>query len=163
MWHHRRRAATRRASEIHNLQVNGCIRQVTVERWLEEVARTDNGERPQQHYAQEPCSICLSTLLLASSSSSSQDTLPSSPEPACILPPPHPRSTLHSHDTLTPDADPPSLLESGRIRYHCRTRSVLVLNQCNHAFHASCLASWFTYGQYKCPICQTVYLPTTAG
>ncbi|RMZ47712.1 hypothetical protein AFCA_000547 [Aspergillus flavus] len=163
MWHHRRRAAARRAAEVHLLQVNGCMRQVTVERWLEELSRSENGEQQQRqrHYAQETCSICLSTLVVPSSS---QDTLPSSPEPACILP--HYRSTtaLHSHDTLTPDADPP-LLESDRMRYRYRDgdRSVLVLNQCNHAFHASCLASWFAYGQYKCPICQTVYSPTDPG
>ncbi|KAE8165046.1 hypothetical protein BDV40DRAFT_88555 [Aspergillus tamarii] len=172
MWRHRRRAAARRASEVHLLQVNGCMRQVSVERWLEELTRSENGDQQQQqqqqqqlrHYAQETCSICLSTLVAPSSS---QDTLPSSPEPACIIP--HSRSTiaLHSHDTLTPDADPPrpspSVLESDRMRYRYRDgdRSVLVLNQCNHAFHACCLASWFAYGQYKCPICQTVYSPTT--
>ncbi|KAB8260867.1 hypothetical protein BDV32DRAFT_122283 [Aspergillus pseudonomiae] len=162
MWHHRRRAAARRASEVRLLQVNGCMRQVTVERWLEELARSENGEpQHQRHYAQETCSICLSTLVVPSSS---QDTLPSSPEPACILPPSRSTTALHRHDTLTPDADPP-LLESDRTRYRYRDgdRSVLVLNQCNHAFHASCLASWFAYGRYKCPICQTEYSPTDPG
>ncbi|GAB1200635.1 hypothetical protein APSETT444_010009 [Aspergillus pseudonomiae] len=108
-----------------------------------------------------PISICLSTLVVPSSS---QDTLPSSPEPACILPPSRSTTALHRHDTLTPDADPP-LVESDRTRYRYRDgdRSVLVLNQCNHAFHASCLASWFAYGRYKCPICQTEYSPTDPG
>ena len=61
MWRHRRRAAARRASEVHLLQVNGCMRQVSVERWLEELTRSENGDQQQQqqqqqqlrHYAQE--------------------------------------------------------------------------------------------------------------
>ncbi|KAE8382030.1 hypothetical protein BDV26DRAFT_288789 [Aspergillus bertholletiae] len=159
MWHYRRRAAARRASEMHLLQVNGCIRQVTVERWLDELTRSQNGE---QQYAQETCAICLATL---AAPSSSQDTLPSPPEPAWCHP--HSRSTtaLHRHGTLTPDADPPPLLDSGRMRhrYGDGDCGVIVLNQCHHAFHASCLASWFAYGQYKCPICQTAYSPTGPG
>ncbi|KAB8073532.1 hypothetical protein BDV29DRAFT_135619 [Aspergillus leporis] len=162
MWHHRRRATARRASEVHLLQVNGCMRQVTVERWLEEQT-THSGnsvqQQPPPQYAQETCSICLSALFLASSSS--QDTLSLPPPPS---PPPHPRSppALHIRNTLTPDSDPPSTLESSPIYHQYRSRDgVLILNQCNHAFHTACLASWFTYGQYKCPICQMVYSPTT--
>ncbi|KAE8355491.1 hypothetical protein BDV28DRAFT_146052 [Aspergillus coremiiformis] len=119
MWYHRRQAARRASDE--------CMRPGTVARWLAEVARSED-ERP---YAQDICSICLSTLL----ASSSHDTLPTSPEPVYL-----PSSPLESHR----DGD----------------RTVLVLNQCNHAFHAICLASWFAYGQYTCPVCQAVYVPS---
>ncbi|KAE8149183.1 hypothetical protein BDV25DRAFT_6344 [Aspergillus avenaceus] len=140
MWHHRRRNAARRASEVHRLQTSGCMRQVTVQRWLDEQAQSDTGE---QYQAQEICSICLSALNLASSS---YDTL-ASPEPVCLPPP----SPLH---TLTPGP------HESQHRFRSRDGDrLLILNQCHHVFHAPCLASWFAYGQYKCPICQTVYLP----
>ncbi|RAK94628.1 hypothetical protein BO79DRAFT_185337 [Aspergillus costaricaensis CBS 115574] len=82
-----------------------------------------------------PFPICLSTL------AASQDTLPF-PEPAWVAPSPHDEPNLH--DTMEADR------VSGR-------RNILVLNRCHHVFHASCLASWFEYHQYRCPICQTSY------
>jgi hypothetical protein len=39
---------------------------------------------------------------------------------------------------------------------------ILVLNRCHHAFHLSCLSSWFEYRHYRCPICQASYTPTDA-
>ncbi|KAL4992823.1 hypothetical protein BDW68DRAFT_2229 [Aspergillus falconensis] len=36
MRRHRRRAAERDANELHALQVNGCMHQVTVQRWLDQ-------------------------------------------------------------------------------------------------------------------------------
>ncbi|KAF7591193.1 hypothetical protein BBP40_001852 [Aspergillus hancockii] len=53
MWHHRRRATARRASEVQLLHVNGCMRQVTVERWLEEQT-THSGDSEQQQEQQPP-------------------------------------------------------------------------------------------------------------
>ncbi|KAL3477239.1 hypothetical protein BJX99DRAFT_226592 [Aspergillus californicus] len=34
--------------------------------------------------------------------------------------------------------------------------TILILNRCNHAFHTTCLRSWFEYRQYRCPICSDV-------
>lgn len=47
MWHHRRHAATRRASETLNL--TSSMQQVSVERWLEE----QNIPGDAAHYAQD--------------------------------------------------------------------------------------------------------------
>ncbi|KAL4945111.1 hypothetical protein BDV06DRAFT_55778 [Aspergillus oleicola] len=49
-------------------------------------------------------------------------------------------------NTRAPSSDPGSLI------------GVLILNRCNHAFHSACLASWFQYRQYRCPICADVLL-----
>lgn len=35
----------------------------------------------------------------------------------------------------------------------------MVLSGCNHAFHSSCLESWFEYERDKCPMCQAPYFP----
>ncbi|OOF91215.1 hypothetical protein ASPCADRAFT_134620 [Aspergillus carbonarius ITEM 5010] len=50
MWHHRRRTIARRDSELRNLTHGGTMRQVSVERWLEEQTHADHGDR---QYAQE--------------------------------------------------------------------------------------------------------------
>ncbi|PYH66219.1 uncharacterized protein BO88DRAFT_407146 [Aspergillus vadensis CBS 113365] len=132
LYHHRRRATARRSSELRNLTDGGIMRQVSVDRWLDEQTHASCEDRL---YAQESCPICLSTL------AASQDTLPF-PEPAWVAPSPHDEPNLH--DTMEADR------VSGR-------RNILVLNRCHHVFHASCLASWFEYHQYRCPICQTSY------
>ncbi|PWY72296.1 hypothetical protein BO70DRAFT_364834 [Aspergillus heteromorphus CBS 117.55] len=134
LMYHRRTHPLRRDSELRDLTTDGTMRQVSVERWLEEQTRADN---EHWEYAQESCPICLSGLLAPS-----QDTLPY-PEPACIAPSP-------------PDEATPESMERGRAG---GGRNILVLNRCHHAFHASCLASWFEYHQYRCPTCQTSYSP----
>ncbi|KAL3495516.1 hypothetical protein BJX62DRAFT_173731 [Aspergillus germanicus] len=56
MRRHRRRAAARHANELHCLEINGTIRQVSVQRWLDQqqttaTATSENFER----YADESC------------------------------------------------------------------------------------------------------------
>ncbi|KAI0396774.1 hypothetical protein F5Y17DRAFT_58684 [Xylariaceae sp. FL0594] len=34
---------------------------------------------------------------------------------------------------------------------------ILRTNQCNHVFHAPCLASWILRGKATCPVCRIVY------
>ncbi|RHZ48230.1 RING finger protein [Aspergillus thermomutatus] len=143
MWQHRRRAAARRASELEALREHGCMQQVGVERWLEgqrgnTVAcsrSSDNNVHDFGRYAQEPCSICLSTLL---PSSSSQSSLPSS----------DPERPPQGTSGLDPAAEAPT-----------RDWNLLILNRCGHAFHYSCLASWWEYRPYRCPVCQASYAP----
>ncbi|PYI10725.1 hypothetical protein BO78DRAFT_181435 [Aspergillus sclerotiicarbonarius CBS 121057] len=130
MWHHRRRTIARRDSELRNLTQGGTMRQVSVERWLEEQTHADHSDR---QYAQESCPICLSGLV--PSQASSQETLPF-PETAHIASSPHNEPDLH--DTI-------------------EGRNILVLSRCHHVFHASCLTAWFQDHQHKCPICQTAY------
>ena len=96
--------------------------------------------------------ICLSPLAFRSSQPELAAMIPT-PEPAWI-PATHldryPQDTEHAAGTLTDTNHrlSPRPLEEIRI-----------LNRCNHAFHASCLASWFQYGQFRCPICQASYSP----
>ncbi|KAL4872126.1 hypothetical protein BDV12DRAFT_163082 [Aspergillus spectabilis] len=45
MRRHRHRAAERHANELRCLQVNGTMRQVTVQRWLDQQTRSGNLER----------------------------------------------------------------------------------------------------------------------
>ncbi|GFF73805.1 hypothetical protein IFM61392_09126 [Aspergillus lentulus] len=139
MWRHRRKEAARRARELAALRESGCMRQVGVERWLEEqrsdivaCSRSNNNKNVHDfgRYAQEPCAVCLSTLL---PSSPSQSSLP------CSDPERYPQGTS--------DLGPPA------------EASLLVLNRCGHAFHCSCLASWWEYRPYRCPVCQTSYAP----
>ncbi|GIK06370.1 hypothetical protein Aspvir_002018 [Aspergillus viridinutans] len=64
MWRHRRKEAARRARELAALREYGCMRQVGVERWLEEQRRdtvacirsnnTNNNVHDFGRYAQEP-------------------------------------------------------------------------------------------------------------
>ncbi|KAF1953758.1 hypothetical protein CC80DRAFT_506950 [Byssothecium circinans] len=37
------------------------------------------------------------------------------------------------------------------------TEEVLMLRVCQHAFHGSCLTSWFLIERYDCPICRLTY------
>ncbi|KAL4818339.1 hypothetical protein BDW67DRAFT_15680 [Aspergillus spinulosporus] len=115
MHRHRRRATERNANELHALQVNGCMRQVTVQRWLDQ-------QRPHpniiERYAGESCPICLTSLLAPSTlaasgsismsmSSSTVQTLPRCQQhiPPCPSPPEtahiaHPLSHSHSEPCI---------------------------------------------------------------
>ncbi|KAL4995833.1 hypothetical protein BDV10DRAFT_123799 [Aspergillus recurvatus] len=68
MRRHRRRAAERNANELRALQVNGCMRQVTVQRWLDQQRPTPD---ILERYAGESCPICLSSLVAPSAFSAS--------------------------------------------------------------------------------------------
>ncbi|KAK9647275.1 hypothetical protein HCH54_005987 [Aspergillus fumigatus] len=140
MWRHRRNEAARTARELAALREYGCMRQVGVERWLEEqhsdiaaCSRSNNNNNVHDfgRYAQEPCAICLSTLL------------PSSPS----------RSSLPFSD---PDRYPQGTSD---LRPTPEAASLLILSRCGHAFHHSCLASWWEYRPYRCPVCQASYAP----
>ncbi|KAL2811782.1 hypothetical protein BJX63DRAFT_268806 [Aspergillus granulosus] len=175
MRRHRRRAAARHANELHGLQVNGTIRQVGVQRWLDQqqttaTATSENMDR----YADESCPICLTSLFAPSAFSLSSSTihnpqgrsnqtlpLPSVPEAAHTL---HPNQCTTA--IISPDDDrtrPPRYAgrspagdeEGGECR-NLDSSGIMVLNRCAHAFHARCLASWFEYRQYRCPICADV-------
>ncbi|KAL6236716.1 hypothetical protein BDW75DRAFT_104231 [Aspergillus navahoensis] len=69
MRRHRRRAAERNANELRALQVNGCMHQVTVQRWLDQQRPTPD---ILERYAGESCPICLSSLLAPSAVSASE-------------------------------------------------------------------------------------------
>ncbi|KAJ5484876.1 hypothetical protein N7539_004864, partial [Penicillium diatomitis] len=92
--------------------------------------------------------ICLSSL------SSTSGLL--SPEPA-RLPHNHRKPSDSSGSTAFSRADLDTE-KGGR-----RDSAVVVLNRCHHVFHKACLASWFEYRRYRCPICQTSYSPGQAG
>ncbi|KAL2828153.1 hypothetical protein BDW59DRAFT_50869 [Aspergillus cavernicola] len=166
MRRHRSRAAERHANELHCLEGNGTMRQVTVQRWLDQQTTSEHLER----YAGESCPICLTSLLappaLSLPSSTTQNQNHQHQRPTLLPLPPaaahisHPDQCTHPHPTRTDD---------GRIRLprgpspsHHEERTpesvstVLILNRCNHAFHTDCLASWFEYRQYRCPICSDV-------
>lgn len=95
----------------------------------------------RKHHADTHTSspICLSSL--------SSSPLPVHPEPA----------HLARQRNLSPAGSDESF--SCRAMDTRRDSGILVLNQCHHAFHASCLTSWFEYRHYRCPICQTSYSP----
>ncbi|PKX95936.1 uncharacterized protein P174DRAFT_366848 [Aspergillus novofumigatus IBT 16806] len=67
MWRHRRKEAARRARELAALREYGCMRQVGVERWLEEQrsdtavcsrsSNNNNNVHDFGRYAQEPCGL----------------------------------------------------------------------------------------------------------
>ncbi|KAL3456079.1 hypothetical protein BJX64DRAFT_52444 [Aspergillus heterothallicus] len=180
MRRHRRRAAARHANDLHCLEVTGTIRHVSVQRWLDQqqtttTATSENLER----YADESCSICLTPLFVPSALSLSSSTvdnpqdrsnqtlpLPSPPEAAHVLHPDQCSATTITTTTTTPDDDRtrpprnprqrPAEEDDDRESRNPSLSGVLILNRCNHAFHASCLASWFEYGQYRCPICADV-------
>ncbi|KAL2841433.1 hypothetical protein BJY01DRAFT_9226 [Aspergillus pseudoustus] len=174
MRRHRRRAAARHANELRCLEVNGTIRQVSVQRWLDQqqtiaTATSENLER----YADESCAICLTSLFAPSALSLSGSTmhnpldrsnqtlpLPSPPEAAHVL---HPDRCSTITATTIPDDDRTRPPRHPRRRpagedENPGTSDVLILNRCTHAFHAHCLASWFEYGQYRCPICTDVLI-----
>ncbi|KAL3448475.1 hypothetical protein BJX65DRAFT_63906 [Aspergillus insuetus] len=180
MRRHRRRAAARHANELHCLEVNGTIRQVSVQRWLDQqqttsTATSENFER----YADESCPICLTSLFAPSALSLSGSTihnpqdrsnqtlpLPSPPEAAHIS---HPdqcttiTTRTRTDDDRTrlprrPGQRPPAEADDEEERTNPSSSGVLILNRCTHAFHARCLASWFEYGQYRCPICADVLI-----
>ncbi|KAJ5895944.1 uncharacterized protein N7473_005343 [Penicillium subrubescens] len=106
------------------------MQQPSVEQWLE----GQNSPRDIEH------PICLSSL-----SSSPYLVLP---EPARL-----PHGQRKASDS-----------RSGESSYteakDCRQDSgILVLNRCHHPFHTACIASWFEYRHYRCPICQASYSP----
>ncbi|KAJ5737088.1 uncharacterized protein N7483_002213 [Penicillium malachiteum] len=133
MWIHRRHAPTRRAPArrtSETLNLTSSMQQVSVDRWLAE----QNTPSDASHYAQDTCAICLSPL----SSSPYLSTLELAHLPD--TPPSKPNDEKHRHDPLGENC-------------------IIVLNRCHHAFHLSCLTSWFEYRRYKCPICQASYSP----
>ncbi|KAJ5557014.1 hypothetical protein N7494_000929 [Penicillium frequentans] len=131
MWQHRRRDASRRASETANL--TSSMQQVSVTRWVEE----QNEPSESTRYAQDMCPICLSSL--------SSAAYLSSPESVHLSGSPRHHSPVRSDDRSIPDIG--------------NDNSIIVLNRCHHAFHSTCLTSWFEYRHYKCPICQASYSP----
>ncbi|KAL4776028.1 hypothetical protein BDW60DRAFT_105791 [Aspergillus nidulans var. acristatus] len=99
MRRHRRRATESHANELRALQVNGCMRQVTVQRWLDQQRPTPN---IIEQYAGESCPICLTSLLapstLAASASISMSSSTVQTLPQCqqhIPPCPSPPETAH--------------------------------------------------------------------
>ncbi|KAJ0425277.1 hypothetical protein BJY00DRAFT_204998 [Aspergillus carlsbadensis] len=183
MRRHRRRAAARHANELHCLEVNGTIRQVSVQRWLDQqqtatTATSENLER----YAGESCPICLTSLFAPSALSLSSSTihnpqdrsnqtlpLPSHPEAAHVSHSDQRATTItttmrtridddHTRPPRRPGRRRPAREseEDEEERTNPSSGGVLILNRCTHAFHARCLASWFEYGQYRCPICADV-------
>ncbi|BCS17782.1 RING finger protein [Aspergillus puulaauensis] len=173
MRRHRQRAAQRHANELRRLETNGSMRQVTVQRWLDEQSTSDNLER----FAGESCPICLTSLLVPSALSPSDSTVhphlnqnqnqpPSPPEAAHIShhhPNPlcRPQTNNDDYDGCTRPlrAPTPHDYQGGRSNTQCSFSGVLILNRCNHAFHTACLASWLQYRQYRCPICADVLFP----
>ncbi|PTU18824.1 hypothetical protein P175DRAFT_0332669 [Aspergillus ochraceoroseus IBT 24754] len=173
IWYQRRRAAARHPHELHNLESNGSMRYVAIQRWLLDQQTTPHSDNLAR-YGSEQCPICLSTLFAPSHSSMSElaataklgPCLPPPPQPACI--PPSSRRLLHTSCTISPLPVSP---DHGATHCHDTTTAtvadpaldtianILILNQCKHAFHADCLVSWFKYGQYRCPTCQTSYGP----
>ncbi|OJJ38355.1 hypothetical protein ASPWEDRAFT_35973 [Aspergillus wentii DTO 134E9] len=152
MWYNRRRrrAASRtrpraRATrEPHNLALNSPMHQVSVERWLED--QNSVPSRAEQ-YAQQICPICRCSLV-----SFSNDVL-SYPEPAWRL------SSLPHRDQIE---GPGRRCNDPNQNNHPpadHNNRIVVLNRCGHAFHSSCLASYFENRRYKCPMCQTTYFP----
>ncbi|KAJ5595398.1 uncharacterized protein N7459_001606, partial [Penicillium hispanicum] len=132
--YHRRRTYQRSSSESHD--ITPPMEQVCVERWLEQ----QNNPRDAQQYAHDTCPICLSSL-------SSSPYLPL-PKAAHL-----PSSGGDSSAAISDNVSPPH----GEMSVH--DNCIIVLNQCHHAFHLTCLTSWFEYRHYKCPLCQAAYSP----
>ncbi|PYH87825.1 hypothetical protein BO71DRAFT_489257 [Aspergillus ellipticus CBS 707.79] len=151
--YHRRTRPLRRDSELRTFTSSGTMRQVSVQRWLEEQTHphpdstpltTTTSNNNEWHYAQESCPICLSHL----STSSSQDSLPY-PEPACVAPSSSPPDeSVPQEDRPVPPPAPAA-----------QRNSILVLNRCHHTFHTECLAEWFVARRLRCPVCQMSYFP----
>ncbi|KAJ5623024.1 hypothetical protein N7490_011629 [Penicillium lividum] len=131
MWYHRRRDISRRASETAVL--TSSMQQVSVQQWLEE----HNTPGDPANYGQD-IPICLSSL--------SSSAYLSSPESVHL-----PHSSRHQ-SPVRPDET--LIHDSGN------ENRIIVLNHCHHAFHSTCLTSWFEYRHYKCPICQASYSPS---
>lgn len=155
MWYQKRNSASRRSSELRQLNTDGFVRHISVEQWL--------GSQPRnaEQYAQDICAICLSTLALRS------DPV-SRPEPALIrhtsFRPSPSLARLASGQAFVasdpdPDPDPGWDSHSDPDPDDLHDEQITVLSGCKHAFHESCLASWFEYQQNKCPMCQTPYFP----
>ncbi|KAL4803264.1 hypothetical protein BDV18DRAFT_45387 [Aspergillus unguis] len=69
MRRHRRRAAQRHGNELNRLESNGCMRQVSVQRWLDQQRPiSDSGNNDLEGLADESCAICLTSLLAPSTS-----------------------------------------------------------------------------------------------
>jgi hypothetical protein len=94
--------------------------------------------------------------------------LPSPPEAAHVSHPDQCTTTAATTGARTDDdrTRPPRLSgrkrpadeEDEEERANQSSSGVLILNRCTHAFHTRCLASWFEYGQYRCPICADVLI-----
>lgn len=226
MWYQKRNSASRRSSELRQLNADGFVRHISVEQWLGSQPRNAeqyaqdiwyvlffpfpfpsfvslNVNHLQPHTTINPIllgriagipfpfpttlsskqalmrshyldvrysAICLSTLALRS------DPV-SRPEPALIrhtsfCPSPFPPAArLDSgqafafaadpspHPHPDPDPDPGWDSHSDPDPDDLHDEQITVLSGCKHAFHESCLASWFEYQQNKCPMCQTPYFP----
>ncbi|CEJ59576.1 hypothetical protein PMG11_08195 [Penicillium brasilianum] len=135
MWYHRRHAAARNANEVHDL--TSPMHQTSVEHWLEE----QNTPRDIEQYSHEICPICLSSLS-------------SSPYLVCPEPARLPRGQRKPPGCRSAE------IPHSEVKDPRRNIGILVLNRCHHAFHTACLASWFEYRRYRCPICQASYSPT---
>ena len=96
--------------------------------------------------------ICLSPLVFRSSHQQPDST------PA-LIPTPEPVWIPATHPDRYPQDTEQALTDTDHRLSPRPLEEIRVLNRCNHAFHASCLASWFQYGQFRCPICQASYSP----
>ena len=96
--------------------------------------------------------ICLSPLVFRSSQQQPDST------PA-MIPTPEPVWIPATHPDRYPQDTEQALTDTDHRLSPRPLEEIRVLNRCNHAFHASCLASWFQYGQFRCPICQASYSP----
>lgn len=172
MRRHRRRAAQRHANELRHLETNGSMRQVTVQRWLDQQSTSENLER----FAGESCPICLTSLLVPSALSLPDSTVHTlNQNQNQPLSPPEAAHISHRHSDLLcrPQTNNDDYNDCSRPlqapmphdyqgvgpNTQCSFTGVLILNRCNHAFHTACLASWFQYRQYRCPICADVLFP----
>lgn len=147
VWHRRRRqAATAAARPVNQaLVLSSSMEQVSVERWLEQ----QNTNSDIEQYAEDTCPICLSSL-------SSTPNL-TYPKPAQL-----PRRQPPRRDTSPDPSDGSCCGAAAAGTSPRRDSGILVLNRCHHAFHLSCLSSWFEYRHYRCPICQASYTPSDA-
>ncbi|KAJ5769031.1 hypothetical protein N7520_003590 [Penicillium odoratum] len=157
MWYHRRRDTSRRASETAVL--TSSMQQVSVQQWLEE----HNSPGDPANYSQDMCLSQIALLLAARGndivwgtprlgkapiclSSLSSSAYLSSPESVHLPHNSRHQSPVPPDETLIPDSG--------------NENRIIVLSHCHHAFHSTCLTSWFEYRHYKCPICQASYSPS---
>ncbi|RAL08369.1 uncharacterized protein BO97DRAFT_222714 [Aspergillus homomorphus CBS 101889] len=110
--------------------------------------------------------ICLERLKVDEKATTDTSNLPlADPKPAWIDPRCSNRGPLANSDLEMGLGDwrrgslPVSLSSSSDMNDAQQTKQpggddVLVLNRCNHVFHASCLVLWVEQHRYRCPICQ---------
>jgi hypothetical protein len=84
--------------------------------------------------------ICLSTLYA-----------PSPPEPAKLRTAAPVRA---AHETVAVEDPDDASVSAASLSV---SEEILRLNVCHHEFHAECLASWFAFSKFSCPICRAVY------